>query len=56
MFYQNREFPAALGLQLLQSTAPPELALALLITSAPVVVVFLFAQRVVASGRWGGLR
>jgi multiple sugar transport system permease protein len=56
MFYQIRQYPAALGLQLIQGLPAPALALALLLTSAPVVAVFLYAQRAVASGRWGGIR
>jgi multiple sugar transport system permease protein len=54
MLQQRDQFPVALGLQVLQSTAPPELALALLVSCAPVLIVFLFGQRALTSGLRGG--
>jgi multiple sugar transport system permease protein len=54
MLQGRDQFPVALGLQVLQSTAPPELALALLVSCAPVMIVFLFGQRSLSSGLRGG--
>ena len=45
MFTQTNTLPASVGLALLTSSPVPEVALAILITITPVVVVFLFAQR-----------
>jgi multiple sugar transport system permease protein len=54
MLQGQDQFPVALGLQVLQSTAPPELALALLVSCAPVMIVFLFGQRSLSTGLRGG--
>jgi multiple sugar transport system permease protein len=54
MLQGRDQFPVALGLQVLQSIAPPELALALLVSCAPVMLVFLLGQRSLTSGLRGG--
>jgi multiple sugar transport system permease protein len=55
MLQQIDKLPVSVGLQLVESGPAPEAALALLLTCAPVAVVLLFAQRALASGRWGGV-
>jgi multiple sugar transport system permease protein len=50
------QYPIALGLETLQSAAPPVLALGLLLSCAPVLVVLLVGQRALSSGVRGGLR
>jgi multiple sugar transport system permease protein len=50
------QYPIALGLQTLQSAPPPVLALGLLLSCAPVLVVLLLGQRALVSGVRGGLR
>jgi len=52
----QNQYPVALGLEALQSSSPPVLALGLLISCAPLVLVFLVGQRALASGTRGGLR
>jgi multiple sugar transport system permease protein len=54
MLQGQDQFPVALGLQVLQSTSPPEIALALLVSCAPIMIVFLFGQRSLSSGLRGG--
>jgi multiple sugar transport system permease protein len=56
LIQSQSQYPVALGLQTLQATAPPVLALALLISCAPLLVVFLVGQRALTSGLRGGFR
>jgi multiple sugar transport system permease protein len=54
MFTRTNTLPASVGLALLTSLPVPEVALAILITISPVVVVFLFAQRALVKGLLSG--
>lgn len=50
LLQQRQQYPIALGLQVLQSVPAPEMALALLVSCAPVLAVFIFAQRAMTRG------
>jgi multiple sugar transport system permease protein len=55
MTYDNSQYPLQVGLQeLISSTTSPDRAMATIIAVAPVLVVFMFAQRTLASGRSAG--
>jgi multiple sugar transport system permease protein len=54
MITRTNTLPASVGLALLTSLPVPEVALAILITVSPVVVVFLFAQRALVKGLLSG--
>ena len=70
MTYDNSQYPVQIGLQILISSAPvfsptasgnasselfrPDLAMATLFAIAPVLIVFLFAQRTLVAGMLAG--
>jgi multiple sugar transport system permease protein len=56
LIQSQSQYPVALGLQTLQSTAPPVLALGLLISCAPLLLLFIVGQRALTSGIRGGFQ
>jgi multiple sugar transport system permease protein len=56
LIQSQTQYPVALGLQILQSSSPPVLALGLLVSCSPLLLVFLVGQRALVSGTRGGLR